>query len=142
MPPSEKILSLSFEIRMPEARGMLNVALPAAVANALLRKLTQQASYRKRQGTADSTSQMRKRLDHCVFPIQLVLPEQRVPVSQILSLDQGDILKLDRPLAGTANLLVSGKELFNAHPVRIGRRRAAQVDGRVRSLDLVQKEAA
>jgi len=38
--------------------------------------------------------------------------------------------------------LVSGKELFNAHPVRIGRRRAAQVDGRVRSLDLVQKEAA
>ena len=28
MPPSEKILSLSFEIRMPEARGMLNVALP------------------------------------------------------------------------------------------------------------------
>lgn len=55
MPPNEKVLTLSFEIRMPEARGMLNVALPAAVSNALLRKLTQLASYRKQRGTADST---------------------------------------------------------------------------------------
>jgi flagellar motor switch protein FliM len=142
MPPSEKILSLSFEIRMPEARGMLNVALPAAVANALLRKLTQQASYRKQRGTADSTSQMRRRLDHGVFPLQLVLPDQHVRASQILSLEHGDILKLEFPLGGAANLLVSGKELFNAHPVRLGRHRAAQVDGRVRSMDLMHKEAA
>ncbi|MGO8789072.1 MAG: flagellar motor switch protein FliM [Terriglobia bacterium] len=142
MPPSEKILSLSFEIRMPEARGMLNVALPAAVANALLRKLTQQASYRKQRGTADSNSQMRKRLDHCVFPLQLILPEQSVRVAQLLSLEQGDILKLDYSLGGTANLLVGGKELFNARPVRVGGRRAAQVDGRVRSLDSIRKEAA
>jgi flagellar motor switch protein FliM len=142
MPPSEKILSLSFEIRMPEARGMLNVALPAAVANALLRKLTQQASYRKQRGTADSTSQMRRRLDHCRFPVQLVLAEQRVCVSQILSLEQGDVLKLNCSLGEAANLLISGKVLFDAHPVRMRGRRAAQVDGRVRSLDLVQKENA
>src|SRR5208283_3223645 len=105
MPPSEKILSLSFEIRMPEARGMLNIALPAAVSNALLRKLTQQASYRKQRGTADSTSQMRRRLDLCVFPIQLVLPVQRVRVSQILALERGDVLKLDCALGQAADLL-------------------------------------
>ncbi|MFZ0964656.1 MAG: flagellar motor switch protein FliM [Terriglobia bacterium] len=142
MPPSEKILSLSFEIRMPEARGMLNVALPAAVSNALMRKLTQQASYRKQRGSVDSTSQMRRRLDHCTFPVQLVLPEQPVRVSQILSLEQGDVLKLNYSLGDTGNLLVSNKALFNAHPVRLRDRRAAQVDGRVRSLDTVQKENA
>src|SRR5208337_1097394 len=117
-------LSLSFEIRMPEARGMLNVALPAAVANALLRKLTLQASYRKQRGTADSTSQMRKRLDHCLFTLQLVLPGRGVRVSQILSLEQADILKLDCSLWEAAHLLVSGKALFNARPVRMGGRRA------------------
>jgi len=142
MPPSEKILSLSFEIRMPEARGVLNVVLPAAVANALLRKLTQQASYRKQRGTADSTSQLRRRLDHCVFPLQLVLPGKRVLVSQILSLKLGDVLKLSYSLEETAHLLVSSKVLFNAHPVRTGSRRAAQIDGHVRSLDSVQKETS
>jgi flagellar motor switch protein FliM len=142
MPPSEKILSLSFEIRMPEARGMLNVALPAAVSNALLRKLTAQASYRKQRGTTDSTSQMRRRLDHCIFPLQLVLPKQRVRVSQILSLEHGDVLKLNCSVGEFANLLVSDKELFHARPVRAGSRRAAQVDARVHSLDPIQKEAA
>jgi flagellar motor switch protein FliM len=142
MPPSEKILSLSFEIRMPEARGMLNVALPAAVANALLRKLTQQASYQKRRGTADSTAQMRRRIDHCIFPVHLILPERRISVSQILALEKGDILKLDCSLRETASLAVSGKVLFNAHPVRNGNRRAAQVDERVQSLDSQQRETA
>jgi len=142
MPPNEKILSLSFEIRMPESRGMLNIALPAAVANGLLRKLTQQASYRKQRGTADSTSQMLRRLDHCLFPIQLVLPEQRIRVSKILSLEPGDVLKLDYSLGGAADILVNGKELFHARPVRAGGRRAAQVDGRVHSMDVVQKETA
>src|SRR5579862_4760343 len=142
MPPNEKILSLSFEIRMPESRGMLNVALPAAVANALLRKLTQQASYRKQRGTTDSTSQMLKRLDHCIFPIQLVLPDQRVRASKILALEQGDILRLSYSLGDAANLLVSGKELFRARPVRAGGRRAAQVSERVHSVDLILKETA
>jgi flagellar motor switch protein FliM len=142
MPPSEKILSLSFEIRMPEARGMLNIALPAAVSNALLRKLTQQASYRKQRGTADSTSQMRRRLDLCVFPLQLVLPVQHVRVSQILSLERGDVLKLDCPLGQAADLLVSRKALFTAQPVRARGHRAAQVEGRVQSLDAFQKENA
>jgi len=142
MPPKEKILSLSFEIRMPEARGTLNVALPAAAANALLRKLTQQASYRKQRGTADGASQIRKRLDHCTFPLQLVLPGRGVRVSQILSLTTGDVLKLDCHLGEAAQLVVSGKALFHAYPVRTRTRRAGQVDGRVRSLESVQKEGA
>jgi len=132
MPPNEKILSLSFEIRMPEARGMLNVALPAAVSNALLRKLTQQGTYRKHRSTTDSTSQISKHLERCSFPLELILPEGRVPVSRLLALERGDILKLQCRLSATANLLVSGKWLFRAYPVRSGGRRAAQVEGRVR----------
>jgi len=142
MPPSEKILSLSFEIRMPESRGMLNIALPAAVANALLRKLTQQASYRKQRGTTDSTSQMLRRLDYCLFPVQLMLPEQRIRASRIMALEPGDVLKLGYSLSGAANVLVNGKELFHARPVRAGCRRAAQVESRTHSLDVVQKESA
>ena len=90
--PAKQILSLSFEIRMPEARGMLNVALPAAVSNALLRKLTQQASYRKQPSTADSTSQMRRRLDHCIFPRSWSFPAKPCASRRSCSLETGDIL--------------------------------------------------
>jgi flagellar motor switch protein FliM len=141
MPPTEKILCLSFEIRMPEAQGMLNVGLPAAVANTLLRKLTQQASYHKQRGSTDSTSQLRARLDHCRFPVQLILEGRGVRISQVLSLKQGDVLNLQSSLGVASHLLVSGKPLFTARPVRTQLRRAAQVEERVRSLDTVHKEA-
>lgn len=141
MPPNEKVLSLSFEIRMPEARGMLNVALPAAVSNALLRKLTQLASYRKQRGTADSTFQIRKHMEHCLFPIELVLPGAGVPVAQLLSLEAGNVLKLKCALSEPANLLVSGKAMFRAYPVRNGTHRAAQVEKRI-SLLAAHKEPA
>lgn len=131
MPPNEKVLSLSFEVRMPEARGMLNVALPAAVSNALLRKLTQQASYKKQRGTVDSTSQIRRHIEHCIFPMELLLPEVRIPVSKLLTLEPGDVLSLGCALSDTADLLVSGKQLFSAYPVRSRSRRAAQVDKRI-----------
>jgi flagellar motor switch protein FliM len=139
MPPNEKILSLSFEIRIPEARGMLNVALPAAISNALLRKLTQQASYRKKRGSTEGASQLRRRLDHGVFPADLVLPKQRVSISRILALQPGDVLKLGCSLTESADLLVSGKALFYAHPVRSGAHRAAQVDGRAQTLDPIKQ---
>ncbi len=142
MPPNEKILSLSFEIRMPEARGMLNVALPVAVSNALLRKLTQQAVYRRARGTVDSALQIRTHLEHCLFPMELVLPEGRVRVSHLLSLDRGDVLRLGHPLSERADLLVSGRRLFRARPVRSGPRRAAQVDERVHNNDPAHKENA
>lgn len=141
MAPNEKVLSLSFEIRMPEARGILNVALPAAVSNALLRKLTQQAVYRKQRGTAESTIQIRRHLDDCFFPLEFVLPERRVRVSQLLSLERGDVLKLGCSLSENADVLICGHRLFRAHPVRCGPRRAAQVDERVHTPVPVRKES-
>ena len=39
MSPKEKILSISLEVRTAEVRGMLKLAFPAVVTNALLQKL-------------------------------------------------------------------------------------------------------
>jgi len=142
MPPNEKILSLSFEIRMPEARGMLNVALPAAVSNALMRKLAQQGTYRQQRSTVDSALQVAKRLEAGIFPIELVLPYGRVPATQLLALERGDVVKLRCPLREPANLLVSGKKLFRGYPVRSGVRRAAQLKERVQESDTPSKEKA
>jgi len=142
MPPNEKILSLSFEIRMPEARGMLNVALPATVSNALMRKLAQQGTYRRQRSTTDSASLIGKRLESCLFPMELVLPKGALPASRLLALEPGDVLKLRCPLSQPADLMVSGKKLFRGYPVRSGARRAAQVKDRVCESELSTKEKA
>jgi flagellar motor switch protein FliM len=49
MPAQEKTLALSFEVTMPDSHGVLNIAVPAVVSNALLRKLSTELVYRRRK---------------------------------------------------------------------------------------------
>src|SRR5208337_4176852 len=61
MPPDEKNLCLSFEIKMSETRGTLNLAIPAVVSNALLRKISADSSYQRRHSPVEGRLQIQKK---------------------------------------------------------------------------------
>jgi flagellar motor switch protein FliM len=127
MLPNEKVLSLSYEIRMSAVSGMLITAFPAVAANALIRKLAQQASYRKHRVGFGGSSRLRERLVKCSFPVELILPGGTVSSQQLLALQRGSILPLHSRAHEPAVLYVGKQGLFVAQPVRSGSRRAAQV---------------
>lgn len=131
MPPNEKVLALSFEIRMPEVRGMLNLAFPAVISNALLRRLSKQWSYRKRRNSEQTRAQLRVKLLECPFGAQLLLPATPVTVRELLQLQPGSILMLRHRAQAPGLLEIAGKDLFTAYPVRSGAVRGAQVEGRL-----------
>ena len=54
MPPDEKNLCMSFEIKMSETRGTLNLAVPAVISNALLRKISADLSYQRPHGPIEA----------------------------------------------------------------------------------------
>jgi flagellar motor switch protein FliM len=127
MPPNEKVLSLSCEIRMSEASGMLMAAFPAVAATALIRKLAQQGSYRKHRAVSGVASNLREKLEKCSFPIALVLPGGTVNSQQLLGLERGSILALHLKSHEPAVLYVGKQPLFIAQPVRSGSHRAGQI---------------
>jgi len=77
MPPEEKTLALSFEVTMPEVRGGLNLAVPAVVSNALLRKISADWSHRRPRGAADSRQRLMRRLLEYPFQAELGGPATR-----------------------------------------------------------------
>jgi len=127
MPPNEKVLSLSYEIRMSEAGGMLMTAFPAVAATALIRKLAQQGSYRKHRAAFGAISNLREKVAKCTFPVELVLPGGTVRSRQLLALEKGSILALHLRSQEPAVLYVGKQPLFIAQPVRSGGRRAGQI---------------
>jgi flagellar motor switch protein FliM len=127
MPPNEKILSLSYEIRMTGVSGMLVTAFPAVAANALVRKLAQQGSYRRRRASSDGISAMRGKLEKCSFPVELILPAGAAGSRELLGLKTGSILVLRSKVHDPAVLRVQKQELFTAQPVRSGNYRAARI---------------
>jgi flagellar motor switch protein FliM len=137
MLPTEKILSLSFEIRLPGARGTLNLAFPAVVSNALLRKLSVQWSYFERTASRQNELRLRDHLLDSSFEVDLSLPPNRVPVRELLNLEPGSVLMLQQRISDPIYLSVAGKQMFQAQPVRCGPKRGAQVQ---KVLSIVNKQ--
>ncbi|MGA2422068.1 MAG: FliM/FliN family flagellar motor switch protein, partial [Candidatus Acidiferrum sp.] len=131
MLPHEKILSLSFEIRLLEARGTLNMAFPAVVANALLRKLTVRWSIFERVASVETRRQLQGRLMDSRFQAHLCLPPRPLTVRELLALEPGSVLSLPLNSGEPIALNVAGKPMFLAYPVRHGTRKGARIDHRV-----------
>jgi len=127
MPPDEKNLCLSFEIKMAETRGTLNLAVPALVSNALLRKISAAISYRRPHSPVETRNQIQKRLLDCVFPLELAMPHMNVRIEDLSRLAPGDLLPFPGSAAAAASLQIEEVPLLSAAPVRVGARRAARV---------------
>ncbi len=127
MAPAEKILSLSFEVTMPEVRGGLNLAVPAVVSNALLRKIAAEWSHRRLQGASDSRQRIMRRLLECPFLVELAAEDLPVAVRALAGLGPGQQLRLARSAAEPASLAIAGCAMFHALPARCGAARAARV---------------
>jgi flagellar motor switch protein FliM len=124
---NEKTLCLSFEIRMPHGSGLLNLAFPAVVSNAILRRLTVGLDRGSRH-----PSETRRRLDDRVrrirFGTSLQLPSVRVSAKSIESLSPGSVIRLDVPAKATPQWCAGGQVLTAAAAVRQGPHRAALIE--------------
>lgn len=127
MPPEEKNLCLSFEIKMSETHGTLSLAVPAVVSNALLRKISADYSYQRPRGASEARQQIQKRLLECPFPVELCVPHLEVPLETLAALTPGAVLSFSRNASAPAALLVDEIRLCSAMPVRVNSRRAARV---------------
>lgn len=126
MSVNEKTLCLSFEIRMPQGSGLLNLAFPAVVANTILRRLTSDWGRRRRHAP-----ETRARIEAAARQIRLggslQLPTVRIAAREIEGLRPGTILRMDLSAAVAAEWRVAGQRLAPAQAVRQGLHRAARL---------------
>ncbi len=127
MAAEEKNLSLSFELTMLNARGTLNIAIPAVLSNALLRKLASDWGYHQPARVSDSRAALQRRLLDCQFRADLEVTAIRVPVHELTGLEPGMVLRLKHPADSLASLFLAGTEMLQVRLARSGNFRVAQV---------------
>jgi flagellar motor switch protein FliM len=127
IPVSEKTLCLSFELRLGETSGLLNLAFPAVASNTILRRLAGEKS-RQRRHTEETRQQMRQLVGACRTGTALWLPPVRVPAASLGGLRAGTILEFELPASRTRAQFRAGVvNLFSASPVGKDDHRAAQL---------------
>ncbi len=106
MPVSEKTLCLSFEIQMPGASGMLNLAFPAVVSNTVLRRLTGDWSHQHRH-SPETRQRMQERVRRIKVGASLQLPPVRLQGRQLESLYEVQVLRLPLMSSHLAELRIA-----------------------------------
>jgi flagellar motor switch protein FliM len=126
MPVSEKTLCLSFELRMPGASGLLNLAFPAVVSNTILHRLVGDWT-RQRSHAPETRQKILARVGKSKVGAALQLPPTPVTAREIEALEAGTVLRLNLPARQPAELRVAGVPLFAASPVSCGEFRGAHL---------------
>jgi flagellar motor switch protein FliM len=124
----EKTLCVSFEARMPEAQGAMNICLPAVVLNAILRRLISEGDRPKRR-SKEAQVRMRQLIGETKLGTVLQFPLVRLRASELATLTPGMVLRLPLAKHSAAELRVGGLAFGQAYPVRVGEHRGAQLDG-------------
>jgi flagellar motor switch protein FliM len=126
MTPGERTLCVSFEARLPEAQGVINLCLPAVVLNAILRRLISEGD-RPRRRSKEAQLRMKELLGQSRIGALMQFPQMRLRAGEIASLTPGTVLRLPLPDTRSAELRVGGLHFAEANPVRIGEHRGAQL---------------
>jgi flagellar motor switch protein FliM len=123
----EKTLCVSFEARMPEAQGAMNLCLPAVVLNAILRRLISEGDRPKRR-SKEAHARIRELMGEARIGTVLQFPVMRLRAGELAALEPGTVLRLPLPKHSTSELRVGGLQFGRAHPVRTGEHRGAQLE--------------
>ena len=130
--PNEAVVSVGIEVRIGENSGMMNIGVPSIVIKMLRHKFDKQWSLRKGESTEDEQA----RILHLVRPAQLHLDGRlegpTLRVSDLMDLQEDDVLAFDYPMGRCVDLLINGKLKFRGRVVAAGAKRAFQIEEQVK----------
>ncbi|MGH9343163.1 MAG: FliM/FliN family flagellar motor switch protein, partial [Terriglobia bacterium] len=124
--PYEKMLFLSFEIRVPDAFSTLTLAFPAAVSSLLLRRLAKKNIRNQGSGPPPKTQILEPILD-CIFGVEMLLPPTRIRGKDLLALNPGQTILTQHRVTQPAQINVAGSKMFTGYPVRNGKQRGGMI---------------
>lgn len=127
--PYEKMLFLSFEIRVPDAFSTLTLAFPAAVSSLLLRRLAKK-NTRSQGSMPQPKTQILQHVLDCIFDVEILLPPTRIRGKDLLALNPGQTILIQHRVNQPALIHVAGSKMFTGYPIRNGKQRGGMVQQR------------
>ncbi len=134
--PSDTVVLIAFEVNSQHASGLVNLCYPYFTLEPVMEFLNVQAGAGHARSRRENTKDERlEQLDRVFAPIRAVLGRGRVNLGEVLSLQEGDVLKLDTLATQDAVLYIGTRPKFLGRPGLSGKRRALQLTGPIVKAD-------
>lgn len=127
-PPGETVILISLEVRMQNASGLMSLCFPYMLLDSVISNLSGE-SWMSSQST--STKETHDLLDNEIralqVPVTAVIGQTRISIRDLLQLQRGDILCLDKKKEDDILLQIGGKTKMAGKTGLIGRKKAIEI---------------
>ena len=132
--PSEMIAIVTLNIKIGDVEGLMNFCLPYLTLEPVMDKLNTKFWYSNMQDHDEelSTDDMEALINKAQIPITAVLGNSTISVSDFMSLQNGDIIRLDRKADDELDVYVGAIKKFNALPGTYDNKYAVRVTNVIR----------
>ncbi len=127
--PNEVVVVLGFELKMGNRSGSMSLCIPFNVIEPVMGSLTSQAwfSYKKKGETINYRHYLEENLGEASLKTRAYLGQTKITVHDLLHLEPGDVLKINRPADSDLIMQIEGKSKFAGRIGKIHDKRAFKV---------------
>jgi len=127
-PPGETVILVSLEVRMQNASGLMSICFPYILLESVINNLSGESWMSSQSASTNETKTM---LEHELHDVQLKLStligKTNLTIRDLLQLQRGDVLCLDRPCESDLIVQVEGKTKMAARSGVIRRNKAIKI---------------
>jgi len=130
VPPNEVVVAITFDVRLGTCNGPMRLCLPYNAIEPLMDRLNSQswlAAGRSRRAP-DAQQRLSRTLSGARLTIDAVLAETTMTLSELRSLEPGDLIVTNRRATESALVRVEGKPKFSARLGQSRGRRAVVIE--------------
>ena len=117
--PAESIALVTFSVRIGDIEGMVNICIPHFVIEPILPSLSSRlwfATSNKRDVTDEEKGALEKGISKSRLKLSTVIGKSNISVSELLNLQKGDIILLNRLVDEPFDIYVEDKVKFRGKP--------------------------
>jgi flagellar motor switch protein FliM len=122
-----------FQIRIRDLDFSFKVCFPYFVLESVLKKLNMQgwtALMQRKQAEGDAEC-IESSLRRTQMPVSVCLGREKLLIRDFIDLQVGDVIRLDRNIQESLDVIVKGKPTFHAKPGQYGSRKAVRIVGMI-----------
>ena len=114
VPPNEVVVVVGFEMKLGTRAGTMSLCIPYNVIEPVIGKLSNEAwsAYKTNKQNHQLRQRMATHLDRARLTATSVLAETTIKLSELRSLQTGDLILTDKPAAAPLILSIEGKRKF------------------------------
>jgi flagellar motor switch protein FliM len=127
-PPGETVILISLEVRMQNASGLMSLCFPYMLLEGVINNLSGESWMSAQSTTTPETrATLEGELQTVTVPLSAVIGQTNLTVRDLLQLQRGDVLVLDKAKDSDLAIQVGGKTKMSGRSGLIGRKKAIAV---------------